>query len=105
MGIGLQQKEAETLTQEVYVEIFWEKKLLGDATPQSLLDRIVFFNGFYIALRSEQEHRQLRYQPAEIKVVENPDERPYLIYREDLSKIDLEELRANERSLKWSSNT
>jgi len=85
LGIGSQQKQAETLTQED-VEIFWEKKLLGDATPQSLLDTIVFFNGFYFALRSGQEHRQLRYQPAQIKVVENPGERPYLIYREDLSK-------------------
>ena len=46
----------------------------------------VFFNGLYFALRSGKEHRQLRYHPPQIKVVENPGERPYLIYTEDSSK-------------------
>ena len=81
-GIGSKQKQAEPLTRKD-VEILWEKKLLGDSTPQSLLDTIVFFNGLYFALRSGKEHRQLRYHPPQIKVVENSGERPYT---EDSSK-------------------
>ena len=68
------------------MEILWEKKLLGESTPQSLLDAVVFLNGLYFALRSGKEHRQLRYHPTQIKVVENPCERPYLMYTEDISK-------------------
>ena len=66
--------------------ILWEKGLLGDSTPQSLLDTVVFYNGIYFALRSGQEHRQLRREPCQIKVMEHPGERPYLKYTEDTSK-------------------
>ena len=48
-GIGSKQKEAEPLTRRD-AEILWEKKLLGDSTPQSLLDTIVFYNGLYFPL-------------------------------------------------------
>ena len=58
--------------------------LLGDITPQTLLDIMVYMNGLYFALRSGVEHRQLRFDPPQIKLVEN--ERPYLVYTEDLSK-------------------
>ena len=85
LEIVSQQKQAETLTQAV-VETLWDKKLLGDATLQSLLDTIVLFNGLHFALRSGQEHRQLMHQPAQIKVVENQREWTYLVYREELSK-------------------
>ena len=44
-GIGSKQKQAEPLT-STDLNTLWEKKLLGDATPQSLLNTIVFFNGF-----------------------------------------------------------
>ena len=84
-GIGSKQKQAEPLTDKD-VELLWEKNLLGDSTPQSLLDTYVFFNGLCFALRSGKEHHQLRHNPAQIKVVENPNERPHLIYTEDISK-------------------
>ena len=66
-GIGTKKKQAEPLT-EKQEEILWEKGLLGDATPQNLLDTIVFMNGLYFALRSGSEH-------------------PYLQYTEDTSKL------------------
>ena len=40
------------------------------------------------ALRSGDEHRQLRYRECQIRVVEKPGERPYLQYVEDVSKDD-----------------
>ena len=42
--------------------------------------------GLYFALRSGQEHRQLRYRPCQIQVIENTGERPYLLYSKDTSK-------------------
>ena len=84
-GVGSKKKQAEPLSHED-VELLWSKKLLGDATPQSLLDTIVFMNGLFFALRSGKEHRQLRFDGPQIRVIENPGERPYLLYTEDISK-------------------
>ena len=84
-GIGTKKKQAEPLTEE-QEEILWEKGLLGDATPQTLLDTIVFMNGLYFALRSGSEHRALRFFPPQIEVVEREGEHPYLQYTEDTSK-------------------
>ncbi len=84
-GIGSKKRQAEVLTEDEE-ELLWKKGLLGDATPQSLLDTIVFYNGLYFALRSGKEHRQLRRTPCQIELVERPGERPYLKYTEDVSK-------------------
>ena len=83
--IGSKEKQAEPLTEQEE-EILWEKGLLGDATPQTLLDTIVFMNGLYFALRSGSEHRALRLVPPQIEVSEKKGERPYLLYTEDTSK-------------------
>ena len=50
--------------------------MLGDSSPQSLV----------FALRSEDEHRQLRSHPFQIQVIERPGHRAYLEYVEDSSK-------------------
>ena len=81
-GIGSSKRQAEILTQE----LLWQKGLLGDATPQTLLDTMVFYNGFYFALRSGKEHRQLRSMPCQIQLVEHLGERAFLRYTEDISK-------------------
>ena len=57
-GIGITQKKAEPITFEEE-EILWEKGILGDATPQSLLDTMLYMNGLYFALRGGKEHRIL----------------------------------------------
>ena len=82
-GVGSKKKQAEVLT-EGEENTLWEKGLLGDASPQTLLDTIVFYNGLYFALRSGQEHRQLRRDPSH--VIEQPGQCPYLKYTEDVSK-------------------
>ena len=85
LGVGSKKKQAEVLSREDE-ELLWEKDLLGDATPQSLVDTILFYNGLYFALRSGNEHRQLRNNPCQIDLVERPGERSYLKYTEDVSK-------------------
>ena len=82
LGLGSQRRQAEPLTTEDE-EMLWEKGLLGDATPQTLLDTMVFCNGLYFALRSGREHRQLKMNPCQIELVEPCDDRPYT---EDISK-------------------
>ena len=84
-GVGSTKKQAEVLT-EAEENMLWEKGLLGDDSAQALLDTIVFCTGLYFALRSGQEHRQLRRDPCQIEVVEHPGERAYLKYTEDTSK-------------------
>ena len=70
-GLGSKRKQAEPLTREE-VEILWEKGLLGDANPQSLVDTMLFMNGLFFALRSGHEHRQLRFDPPQIQLFERP---------------------------------
>ena len=84
-GTGIKKKQAEPLTEE-QEEILWEKGLLRDATPQTLLDTIVFINGLYFALLNGSKHHALRVFPPQIEVVEREGERPYLQYTEDTSK-------------------
>ena len=67
-------------------EVLWEQKLLGDHSPEALLNAMVYMNGLYFALRSGSEHRQLRHSPCQIQIIENPGERSYLRYTEDTSK-------------------
>ncbi len=64
----------------------WEMGLLGDHSPQALLDTMIFYNGLYFALRSGREHRQLRIRPCQIQLIEREGERACLRYREDESK-------------------
>ena len=49
-GIGSKQKQAEPLTHKD-VELLWEKNLLGDSTPQSLLDTSVVLVGLILKLK------------------------------------------------------
>ena len=61
------QRPAEVLT-EANEELLWSKGLLGDATPQSLLDTLVFYNELFFFALSGKEHRQLRSSPCQIQV-------------------------------------
>ena len=84
-GLGSKKKKAEPLTAEEE-ELLWTKGLLGSGSPRALVDTIVVMNGIYFALHSGSEHRQLRSDPYQIEVVENPGELSYLTYTEDISK-------------------
>ena len=75
--------EPFTIEQE---NVLWGRKALGDHTPQSLLNTMVYMNGLYFALRSGEEHQNLRHSPCQVEVIEKPGEKPYLKYTEDISK-------------------
>ena len=84
-GLGSRKRQAQVLTIK-NEEKLWKSGLLGDSNPKQLLDTMVFCNGLYFALRSGREHRQRRFNPCQIEVVEKNYERPYLKYIEDISK-------------------
>ena len=85
LGIGVKKRQAEPLTEEEE-EKLWTTGQLGDHSPQALLDTMIFMHGIYFALRSGQEHRNLRFSPAQVEVVARPGERAFLRYTEDISK-------------------
>ena len=47
LGIGAVQRKAEPITFEDE-EILWSKRILGDNTPQSLLDTMLYMNAWTI---------------------------------------------------------
>ena len=48
-GVGSKKRQAEVLTEEDE-ELLWQKGLLCDATPQTLVDTMVYMSGLYLAL-------------------------------------------------------
>ena len=47
---------------------------------------MLYLNGQYFALCGGKEHRNLQHKPSQIKLIEKPGERSYLMYVEDVSK-------------------
>ena len=106
-GLGSKQRQAEPITEDEE-DLLWEKGLLGDHTPDALLNTVVYMNGLYFALRSGKEHRNLRHSPSQIEIVERDGERPYLLYTEDCSKNHpggLKGRRINRKVVKHYANT
>lgn len=68
LGIWSKKRQAEPLTEEE--ELLWRNGLLGDHSLQALLNTMVFMNGLYFVLRSGKEHRELRFDPSQISIVE-----------------------------------
>ena len=46
VGLGTGQRKAEVISFEDE-KLMWEKRILGDDNPQSLLDTMLFMNGLY----------------------------------------------------------
>ncbi len=58
-GIGIQKRQASVISEELE-ERMWNEGVLGDETPQNLLDTLVYCLGLNLALRSGKEHRCLK---------------------------------------------
>lgn len=69
-GLGkYKKKKAEVICVE-HEDMLWSKGLLGDRTPQVLLDTLVYYIGLYFAIRGG-EHGQIRYKPCQLELVES----------------------------------
>ena len=84
-GIGSEKRQPEPLTKDEE-ELLWKNGVLGDHSPQALLNSVFFFNGICFALRGGDEHRHLRFKDSQIQVVEKTGERARFVYTEDSSK-------------------
>ena len=73
-GVGTNQRKVDPLSFEEE-EILWKKQILGDSTPQSLLNTMVDMNGLYFSLHGGKEHRNLCRNLAQIRLIEKPGER------------------------------
>lgn len=86
-GKYIEKRQAQPITASDE-DVLWNLRLLGEHSPQVLLDTMVYLIGLYFALRSGNEHRRLRHYPSQLQLVEPPDGRAYIIYREDVSKTN-----------------
>ncbi|XP_067658318.1 transcriptional regulator QRICH1-like [Haliotis asinina] len=88
-GLGMLPRQADVITvnQE---QVLWEKGIVGDSSPQTLLDTMLYLIGLNFALRSGVEHRTLTVEQLEIG--EN-DQGEFIRYHEKVSKC-------NQRGLK-----
>ena len=103
-GIGTTTKRADCISEDTE-EKLWEENVLGDDTPAKLVDTLVFCFGLNFALRSGQEHRDLR--PDMLQLVTPPDATAYLIYTESGSKNwqgGLNERKVTNKSVKCFAN-
>ena len=83
LGLGVKVRRAEPISVQEE-NLLWEKGLLGDDSPQVLLDTMIFLCGLYLSLRSGKEHRDLAWD--QIELVEPADAPPFLLYTENVSK-------------------
>ena len=79
-------KKAQVISIE-QEDMLWENGILGDHSPQALLNTLVYYIGLYFAIRGG-EHRQLRFKPSQIELVEPDNASPYLIFTEFVSKTN-----------------
>ena len=83
LGLGVKVRRAEPISIQEE-NLLWEKGLLGNDSPQVLLDTMIFLCGLDLSLRSGKEHRDLAWD--QIELVEPPDAPPFLLYTENVSK-------------------
>jgi len=81
LGLGVNHRQTAVITTDMENEL-WDRELLGDHSPQVLLDTMVYIVGRHFALRGRDELRRLRFNPPQITVHTSSDGRRYLEYHE-----------------------
>jgi hypothetical protein len=83
--LGAAPKQAKAIS-EPEEEKLWSTKQLGDFNPRVLMHTILYLNGLHFGLRGGSEHRRLRFRKPQVTLVEEPGQKSYLRYLEDVSK-------------------
>ena len=86
-GKYVYKKKADIITAEME-EILWKNGLLGEHSPQVLVNTLVYLMGLCFALRSGDDHQRLRHYPSQVQLVEPPNSIAYLHYKQDISKTN-----------------
>ena len=66
LGLDVKKRQVEPITIQEENNL-WEKGILGEHDPQTLLDTLLFLCGIHFTLRSGQEHRNLQLSQFEIR--------------------------------------
>lgn len=82
-GRGNHPNKTDAITDEE-INILYEKKILGNETPESLLNTLWFNNSIHFGLRGVSEHYNLRW--GDIKLKNSSDGTEYLEYNERQTK-------------------
>ena len=82
-GFAADQAEIISVEEE---DKMWNMAVLGDTTPQKLVDTILYMFGVHFALRAGTEHRNLRHINSQISLHKDTNGAKYLCYTEDVSK-------------------
>jgi hypothetical protein len=77
------------------IDVLWENQGLGDFNPAVLLKTVLFYNSHHFGVKGGKEHRELRYHPSQIQLVQPSDDVPYLVYQRETRKSDQVIQRAN----------
>ncbi len=68
-------------------EKIWEQGILGNSSPETLLNTMVYLFGMHFALRAVQEHKNIKVGTGQIQIcVDNDLNLKYLLYTECSSK-------------------
>ncbi len=69
--------------------MLWENGILGDHSPQQLVDTVLYLNGIHFALRGGLEHRGLAIgRQITGPHVDTEIGKQYLLFREEVSKTN-----------------
>ena len=78
-------KQDDPITEEEEMRL-WDLNILGDSSPQQLMDTMVYMYGLYFALRSGYEHRCLCANQLQLH---EPNDKPaFIVYHETISKTN-----------------
>ena len=86
-GLGLVKRQTEVITAEME-NVLWERELLGDHDPITLLSTVFYVLGLHLSLRGREEHRHLRHLPSQLSVKTDGNGRRYIEYKEDVSEAN-----------------
>ena len=81
-GLGVKKRQAEPIIIKEE-NMPWDKGVLGESDPQTLLDTVLLLCRIHFALRSGQEHRSLKLSQFELQTDE--DGSSFLLYTENTS--------------------